>query len=95
MRAPARHDGAVFAALLGGPGTYRICPRDPWDVWGGYDEDGTLVRVGRWTVNGLTGTRGGMVAATSLPGHAETDRPAGAPTPPCSSPDHTPRRSAQ
>ncbi|OKJ91032.1 glycoside hydrolase family 15 protein [Streptomyces sp. CB02400] len=52
MCAPAWHDGAVFAALLGGPGTYRVSPRDPWNVWGGYYEDGTLIRVSRWIVGG-------------------------------------------
>ncbi|MFD7768023.1 trehalase-like domain-containing protein [Streptomyces sp. NPDC059787] len=32
MCAPAWHDGAVFAALLGGPGPYRVSPGDPWNV---------------------------------------------------------------
>ncbi|MDQ0955517.1 hypothetical protein QFZ24_009440 [Streptomyces phaeochromogenes] len=46
--APAWHSGAVFSSLLGGPGHYRVRPADPWNVWGGYYEDGTLVRVSRW-----------------------------------------------
>ncbi|MFI6012558.1 glycoside hydrolase family 15 protein [Streptomyces sp. NPDC051243] len=46
--APAWHSGAVFSGLLGGPGRYRVCPSDSWNVWGGYYEDGTLIRVSRW-----------------------------------------------
>ncbi|MFC6886976.1 MULTISPECIES: glycoside hydrolase family 15 protein [Actinomadura] len=44
-----RWDGdAVFSALLGGPGEYLVRPEDDWHVWGGYYEDGTLIRVSRW-----------------------------------------------
>ncbi|MEU3526747.1 glycoside hydrolase family 15 protein [Streptomyces sp. NPDC038707] len=50
--APAWHSGAVFSGLLGGPGHYRVRPADPWHVWGGYYEDGTLIRVSRWVTSG-------------------------------------------
>lgn len=46
--APTWHSGSVFSGLLGGPGEFRVCPSDAWNVWGGYYEDGTLIRVSRW-----------------------------------------------
>ncbi|RZU12715.1 glycoside hydrolase family 15 protein [Streptomyces sp. BK239] len=56
--APAWHSGAVFSGLLGGPGRYQVCPADPWNVWGGYYEDGTLIRVSRWvTADGIVSCR--------------------------------------
>ncbi|MGP2442745.1 glycoside hydrolase family 15 protein [Streptomyces sp. JW3] len=56
--APAWHDGAVFSGLLGGPGRYRVRPADRWNVWGGYYEDGTLIRVSRWvTADGIVSCR--------------------------------------
>ncbi|NEC27525.1 glycoside hydrolase family 15 protein [Streptomyces sp. SID8111] len=56
--APAWHDGAVFNGLLGGPGRYRLRPADRWNVWGGYYEDGTLIRVSRWvTAHGIVSCR--------------------------------------
>ncbi|GGZ02680.1 glycoside hydrolase family 15 protein [Streptomyces poonensis] len=56
--APVWHSGAVFSGLLGGPGRYRISPADPWNVWGGYYEDGTLIRVSRWvTADGIVSCR--------------------------------------
>jgi GH15 family glucan-1,4-alpha-glucosidase len=39
---------AVFSGLLGGPGRYTITPADPWHVWGGYYEQGTLIWRSRW-----------------------------------------------
>ncbi|SFL92410.1 glycoside hydrolase family 15 protein [Streptomyces pini] len=48
MCAPSWHSAAVFSGLLGGPGGFRVRPRDRWNVWGGYYEDGTLIRVSRW-----------------------------------------------
>jgi GH15 family glucan-1,4-alpha-glucosidase len=39
---------AVFAGLLGGAGRYQVAPADPWHVWGGYYEDGTLIWRSRW-----------------------------------------------
>jgi hypothetical protein len=39
---------AAFSGLLGGPGRYTITPADPWHVWGGYYESGSLVWRNRW-----------------------------------------------
>ena len=39
---------AVFSGLLGGPGRYTITPADPWHVWGGYYENGSLIWRSRW-----------------------------------------------
>lgn len=39
---------AAFSGLLGGPGKYTVTPADPWHVWGGYYEDGTLIWHSRW-----------------------------------------------
>jgi alpha,alpha-trehalase len=39
---------AAFSGLLGGPGMYTITPADPWHVWGGYYENGSLVWRSRW-----------------------------------------------
>ena len=39
---------AAFSALLGGPGRYTVAPADPWHVWGGYYENGTLIWRNRW-----------------------------------------------
>ncbi|WSB56993.1 glycoside hydrolase family 15 protein [Streptomyces cellulosae] len=56
--APAWHDGAVFNGLLGGPGGFGVRPADRWNVWGGYYEDGTLIRVSRWvTADGIVSCR--------------------------------------
>ncbi|GLX49632.1 glycoside hydrolase [Streptomyces hygroscopicus subsp. hygroscopicus] len=46
--APRWHSDAVFSALIGGGGYFGVEPVDRWHVWGGYYEDGTLVRVSRW-----------------------------------------------
>ena len=40
---------AVFSGLHGGPGGYAVTPADPWYVWGGHYEDGTLIWRSRWT----------------------------------------------
>jgi len=39
---------AAFSGLLGGPGQYTITPADPWHVWGGYYEGGSLIWRNRW-----------------------------------------------
>ena len=39
---------AVFSGLLGGPGRYTVGPSDPWHVWGGYYESGSLIWRSRW-----------------------------------------------
>ncbi|MET7702806.1 glycoside hydrolase family 15 protein [Streptomyces sp. NPDC005485] len=55
--APAWHDDAVFASLIGGQGAYAITPRDT-RVFGGYYEDGTLIWRSRWiTVAGIVECR--------------------------------------
>jgi hypothetical protein len=46
--APRWHSDAVFSALIGGDGYFGVEPVDRWHVWGGYYEDGTLIRVSRW-----------------------------------------------
>ncbi|WP_446034930.1 trehalase-like domain-containing protein, partial [Streptomyces olivaceus] len=46
--APRWHDDAVFSALVGGAGHFAVEPADPWHVWGGSYEEGTLIRVSRW-----------------------------------------------
>ncbi|MHC3474791.1 glycoside hydrolase family 15 protein [Streptomyces sp. 7R007] len=46
--APRWHSDAVFSALIGGSGFFGVEPDDRWHVWGGYYEDGTLIRVSRW-----------------------------------------------
>src|ERR1700728_1050382 len=49
MCAPAWHSDAVFSALIGGGGSYVICPVDPWFVWGGYYEEASLIWHSRFT----------------------------------------------
>jgi len=39
---------AAFSGLLGGPGRYTVTPADPWHVWGGYYENGSLIWRSRW-----------------------------------------------
>jgi alpha,alpha-trehalase len=48
MCAPRWDSPAVFSGLLGGRGRYSVSPADPWHVWGGYYEDGTLIWRSRW-----------------------------------------------
>jgi GH15 family glucan-1,4-alpha-glucosidase len=43
---------AAFSGLLGGPGRYRVAPADPWYVWGGYYENGSLIWRSRWVGDG-------------------------------------------
>jgi Trehalase-like, N-terminal len=33
----------AFSGLLGGAGRYTVTPTDPWHVWGGYYENGSLI----------------------------------------------------
>ncbi|WP_019634797.1 glycoside hydrolase family 15 protein [Actinomadura atramentaria] len=49
---PSWESPAVFAGLLGGGGDYRVAPADPWRVWGGAYEDGTLIFRRRWVTSG-------------------------------------------
>jgi GH15 family glucan-1,4-alpha-glucosidase len=39
---------AAFSGLLGGHGGYTVAPVDPWHVWGGYYENGSLIWRSRW-----------------------------------------------
>lgn len=50
--APRWDSDAVFSSLVGGGGYFGVEPEDPWHVWGGYYEDGTLIRVSRWLTAG-------------------------------------------
>jgi alpha,alpha-trehalase len=52
MCAPHWDSDAVFSALLGGPGCYAVTPADPWFVWGGYYEDGSLIWRSHWVAAG-------------------------------------------
>ena len=46
--APRWDSPAAFSGLLGGQGRYAVTPSDPWNVWGGYYETGTLIWRSRW-----------------------------------------------
>ncbi|MBO0820414.1 MAG: hypothetical protein J2P26_06140, partial [Nocardiopsaceae bacterium] len=48
---------AAFSGLLGGPGGYSVTPADPWYVWGGRYETGTLIWRSRWTGRGVVECR--------------------------------------
>ncbi|TQJ91244.1 glycoside hydrolase family 15 protein [Streptomyces sp. SLBN-31] len=49
--APRWHSDAVFSSLIGGSGYFAVEPLERWHVWGGYYEDGTLIRVSRWVTS--------------------------------------------
>jgi alpha,alpha-trehalase len=55
--APRWDSPAVFAQLIGGAGRYRVGPADPWHVWGGYYESGSLIWRSRWTGASVTECR--------------------------------------
>jgi alpha,alpha-trehalase len=55
--APRWDSPAVFSSLLGGQGGYAVTPTDPWYVWGGYYEPGTLIWRSRWVGSGVTECR--------------------------------------
>jgi GH15 family glucan-1,4-alpha-glucosidase len=55
--APHWDSPAVFSGLLGGRGTYAVTPADPWYVWGGYYETGTLIWRSRWVGSSRTECR--------------------------------------
>lgn len=46
--APRWDSRPVFSALLGGTSGYQVAPADPWRVWGGYYEPGSLIWRSRW-----------------------------------------------
>jgi GH15 family glucan-1,4-alpha-glucosidase len=55
--APRWDSPAVFGGLLGGNGAYAVTPSDPWHVWGGYYEPGTLIWRSRWVGSSRTECR--------------------------------------
>jgi len=55
--APRWDSPAVFGGLLGGRGRYAVTPADPWHVWGGYYENGTLIWRSRWVGSARTECR--------------------------------------
>jgi hypothetical protein len=55
--APRWDSPAVFPALLGGRGGYAVTPADPWHVWGGYYEPGSLIWRNRWVGAAVTECR--------------------------------------
>jgi len=55
--APRWDSPAVFSGLLGGRGTYAVTPADPWHVWGGYYEPGSLIWRSRWSGSSRTECR--------------------------------------
>lgn len=55
--APRWDSTAVFSGLLGGHGNYTVTPADPWHVWGGYYESGSLIRRSRWVGSSRTECR--------------------------------------
>jgi hypothetical protein len=69
MCAPSWHSDAVFSSLIGGAGGYAITPVERF-VWGGYYEDGTLIRRSRWvTASGIVECREAL-AFPGEPGRA-------------------------
>jgi alpha,alpha-trehalase len=48
MCAPGWDSGAIFSSLIGGNGFYTVMPSDPWFVWGGHYEEGSLIWRSRW-----------------------------------------------
>jgi alpha,alpha-trehalase len=55
--APRWDSPAVFSGLLGGRGIYAVTPEDPWHVWGGYYESGSLIWRSRWVGRSRTECR--------------------------------------
>jgi hypothetical protein len=55
--APRWDSPAVFSGLLGGRGRYAVTPSDPWHVWGGYYESGSLIWRSRWVGSSRTECR--------------------------------------
>lgn len=48
---PRWDSDSVFSSMMGGPGYYSLCPSDPWYVWGGYYEEGSLIWRSRWVTS--------------------------------------------
>jgi hypothetical protein len=62
--APRWDSPAVLSGLLGGDGTYAVTPSDPWHVWGGYYESGTLIWRSRWVGESRTECREALAMPT-------------------------------
>jgi GH15 family glucan-1,4-alpha-glucosidase len=67
--APRWDSPAVFSGLLGGAGRYSVTPADPWHVWGGYYENGTMIWRSRWVSGWRTECREAL-AMPADPGRA-------------------------
>jgi alpha,alpha-trehalase len=67
--APRWDSPAVFGGLLGGQGRYAVTPSDPWHVWGGYYESGSLIWRSRWVGAARTECREAL-AMPADPGRA-------------------------
>ena len=67
--APRWDSPAVFGGLLGGQGRYAVTPADPWHVWGGYYESGSLIWRSRWVGASRTECREAL-AMPAEPGRA-------------------------
>jgi alpha,alpha-trehalase len=67
--APRWDSPAVFSGLLGGHGRYAVTPSDPWHVWGGYYESGSLIWRSRWVGAARTECREAL-AMPAEPGRA-------------------------
>jgi alpha,alpha-trehalase len=52
-----RRSPFFIGMVLGGPGRYAVTPADPWYVWGGYYETGTLIWRSRWVGRSRTECR--------------------------------------
>ena len=65
--APRWDSPAVFSGLFGGRGTYAVTPADPWYVWGGYYETGTLIWRSRWVGSSRTESRTECREALAMP----------------------------
>ena len=50
MCAPRWDSEAVFSRLIGGAGGFLVTPEDRWWVWGGYYDEGSLIRNSRWVL---------------------------------------------
>jgi len=57
MCVPRWDSPAAFSRLLGGAGHYVVTPADPWHVWGGYYEPGSLIWHSRWIGDSMTECR--------------------------------------
>ncbi len=51
MCVPRWDSEPVFSSLIGGGGTFAVTPVNPWYVWGGSYQDGTLIWKSRWVTN--------------------------------------------